>query len=233
MAESVALIVNADDFGRSDAVNRGVVTAHRHGIVTSTSLMVRWPAAADAVAAARECPGLSLGLHLDLGEWTFRDGEWRPAYELVDTRDSDAVAAEIARQLEAFRSLLGTDPTHLDSHQHVHRDEPVRSILLAHGERLGVPVRDHGPARYCGAFYGQGRCGKPLPEAIAPAALARLIDELPNGVTELCCHPATAPAPPGDYAAERLVELEALCAPEVAAAVDAAGITLSSYRAGA
>ena len=225
------LIVNADDLGLCRGVNHGIARAHSEGIVTSASLMVRAPAAASAAALVRKLPALSVGLHLDLGEWTFRDGEWRPAYEVVDTRDSDAVAAETAKQLEAFRSLTGTDPTHLDSHQHVHRDEPVRSILLAHGDRLGVPVRHCGPARYCGAFYGQGRGGAPLPEGIAPAALARLIAGLPGGVTELCCHPATAPAPPGDYAAERLHELETLCAPEVAAAVDAAGITLTSHRA--
>ena len=39
------LIVNADDFGQSAGINRGIIEAHEHGIVTSTSLMVRWPAA--------------------------------------------------------------------------------------------------------------------------------------------------------------------------------------------
>jgi predicted glycoside hydrolase/deacetylase ChbG (UPF0249 family) len=225
------LIVNADDLGLSDGVNRGIARAHREGIVTSASLMIRAPAARAAAALVRTLPALAVGLHLDLGEWTFRDGEWTSAYEVVDTRDADAVAAETLSQLEAFRALLGRDPTHLDSHQHVHREEPVRSILVAHGKRLGVPVRHFGRVRYCGAFHGQGRGGAPLPDAIAPEALARLIGELPDGITELCCHPAAAPAPPGDYAAERLAELEALCAADVAAAVAAAGIVLSSFAA--
>src|SRR4051794_10944670 len=76
MSDRRYLIVNADDLGYSARVNGGIFEAHQRGIVTSASLMVRWSAAAAAVAAARRCPGLSLGLHLDLGEWSYCDGEW-------------------------------------------------------------------------------------------------------------------------------------------------------------
>ena len=85
------LIVNADDFGRSPGVNRGIVRAHEHGVVTSASLMVRWAAAPEAARYARERPDLSLGLHVDLGEWEYRDGRWEPAYVVVDTYDPVAV----------------------------------------------------------------------------------------------------------------------------------------------
>ena len=60
------LIVNADDFGRSDSINRAVVRAHREGILPTASLMVNEPAAADAVRLARENPKLGVGLHLTL-----------------------------------------------------------------------------------------------------------------------------------------------------------------------
>ncbi|MGA2658858.1 MAG: ChbG/HpnK family deacetylase, partial [Verrucomicrobiota bacterium] len=53
------LIVNADDFGLDPGVNRGIIKSHEYGIVTSASLMVRWPAAAEAAAYAREHPELS------------------------------------------------------------------------------------------------------------------------------------------------------------------------------
>ncbi len=68
------LIVNADDFGHSAAVNAGVVEAHERGLVTSASLMVRRPAAAAAAAYARSRPELGLGLHVELGEWVYADG---------------------------------------------------------------------------------------------------------------------------------------------------------------
>ena len=59
------LIVNA---------NQGIIRAREHGIVTSAGLMVRWPAAPEAVAYSREHSDLSLGLHFDFGDWAFREG---------------------------------------------------------------------------------------------------------------------------------------------------------------
>ncbi len=222
------LIVNADDFGLSAGVNAGVVRAHREGIVTSASLMVRQPAAAAAAQAARSCPRLSLGLHVDLEEWERLEGEWVRRYSWVDSSDVNAVADEVERQVVRFRELVGRDPTHLDSHQHVHREEPVRSLLVAVARRLGVALRDHSPARFCGAFYGRGRDGTPLPEAIAPSALARLLRTLPDGTTELCCHPGEdEPAPM--YGAERRVELASLCDANVVREVADAGIRLIGF----
>src|SRR5437588_12984858 len=118
------LVVNADDFGQSAGVNRGIITAHERGIVSSASLMVRWPAAAEAAAYGRAHPALSLGLHLDLGEWVYRSGAWVPLYEVVPAGNASAVAGEIARQLDAFEKLAGKPPSHLDSHQHCHPHEP-------------------------------------------------------------------------------------------------------------
>ena len=60
------LIVNADDFGASRGINRGIIEAHRHGIVTSTSLMVNTPFSAEAAKLADEVRHLSVGLHVNL-----------------------------------------------------------------------------------------------------------------------------------------------------------------------
>src|SRR5437867_779392 len=98
------LIVNADDFGQSRGVNQGIIEAHEHGIVTSASLMVRWPAACEAAAYGREHCELSVGLHLDLGEWAYREDAWVPLYEVVDLDDASAVAEEVSRQLSSFCS---------------------------------------------------------------------------------------------------------------------------------
>src|SRR5204863_697475 len=94
------LIVNADDFGLSPGVNRGIIEAHENGIVTSASLMVRWPAAQEAAAYALASPRLGLGLHLDFCEWIVRDHEWVIAYEVVSMTDATAIDQEVARQIE-------------------------------------------------------------------------------------------------------------------------------------
>jgi chitin disaccharide deacetylase len=223
------LIVNADDLGRSPGVNRGVIRAHEEGVVTSSSLMVRWPAAEDAAAYARDS-ALSVGLHLDVGEWVYRGGDWHASYRVLADETAEEAAAEIANQLERFERLIGRPTTHLDSHQHVHRTEPVLTALLRAGERLRVPVRDLTPGiAYSGAFYGQDGEGAPLPEAITVEGLVRTITELPPGITELGCHPATDVDHEAVYARERVQELETLCDPEVRAAIERCAVALRSF----
>jgi chitin disaccharide deacetylase len=229
MTPERTLIVNADDFGLSPGVNRGIAEAHERGIVTSASLMVRWPAAREAAAYARGRPELNVGLHLDLGEWVLRDGEWAARYEVVPTSDGDQVAAEVARQIDAFRDLLGRDPSHIDSHQHVHRSTPVRSAVLAAAGAFGVHVRHFGRAQYCGAFYGQDGKGASLPDALSPAALVETLRELPAGLSELCCHPGYADDLDSAYRSERAVEVRTLCSAQVREALGELGIRLVSF----
>jgi predicted glycoside hydrolase/deacetylase ChbG (UPF0249 family) len=225
------LAVNADDFGYSAGVNRGILEAHQRGIVTSASLMVRQPAADEAIVAARRFPGLSLGLHLDLGEWAYRNGQWLEVYGVVALDNRAAVAREIRRQLELFLELTGRNPTHLDSHQHVHREEPVRSVLRELGQQLGVPVRHDSPqVHYCGAFYGQTATGEPLDEAISVESLIAVLRSLPAGFSELGCHPGFADDLKTMYARQRSMEVATLCAPDVRAALVEMGIELLSFH---
>jgi predicted glycoside hydrolase/deacetylase ChbG (UPF0249 family) len=225
------LIVNADDFGRSHGINRGVFAAHEHGIVTSASLMVRWPAARDAVAYARQATDLGLGLHIDLAEWMYTAGQWQVVYEVVDHGDFDAVRDEVWRQVEHFDHLYGAYPTHLDSHQHVHRTEPARSAVLAVAREMGVVVRDEDRGvAYCGDFHGQSGKAETVDDAITPDALTRIIGALAEGTTELACHPGLNDESGSVYAGERDAEVAALCDPAVRAAIEADGITLASFR---
>jgi predicted glycoside hydrolase/deacetylase ChbG (UPF0249 family) len=211
-------------------VNRGIVRGHEEGIVTSASLMVRWPSAGEAAAYGRAHPVLGLGLHVDLGEWGFRDGAWEPRYEVVPLDDLRAVAAEVERQLDAFRDLVGREPTHLDSHQHVHRRDGVQSVFTDLSGVLNVPLRHVSPdVRYCGLFYGQTTEGAPLPGAITTEHLIEILDGLPPGITELICHPGTDMDPAVLYSHERILELKALCDPRVREAVVALGIELSTF----
>ena len=211
-----AVIVNADDFGQSVGINRGVVQAHERGIVTSASLMVRGDAAHAAATYARAHPKLSVGLHIDLGEWLFRDGTWVSIYERVSLHDLRALETEIRAQLSICRELLGQDPSHLDSHQHVHIREPVRSIVDRIGTEIDVPVRHRRPGlHYDGRFYGQTATGDPWPANIRPARLIELLRGLRDGVTEMACHPGYAGELVTMYGAEREIELHALCDPHV------------------
>jgi predicted glycoside hydrolase/deacetylase ChbG (UPF0249 family) len=219
------LIVNADDFGRSAGINRGIATAHERGVVTSASLMVRWPAAVQAAEYTRGRQ-LSVGLHLDLGEWSPDGNGWRPLY----TVETDDPEAEVRGQLTRFRELVEAEPTHLDSHQHVHREEPLASIVHALGAELDVPVRSlSGDVRYCGDFYGQTGRGEPLPEALDVEALLAIITALPAGTTELGCHPGEPSDVDSSYGEERLREIGALCDPRVRAAIAEEGIDLCSF----
>jgi predicted glycoside hydrolase/deacetylase ChbG (UPF0249 family) len=230
MAGARCVIVNADDFGQNAGVNQGIIASHERGIVTSASLMVRWPAAAEAAAYARRHPSLSLGLHLDLGEWVYKEGAWQTLYEVVLPGDAQVCGREIARQLEAFCDLVGAVPTHLDSHQHCHREEPVRSLLETEARRLHVPLRSFDPVvRYCGDFYGQTDTCEPHLEAIGVDALIQILRTLPPGVTEVACHPALGDTPAGMYRSERHREVETLCDPRVRAVLASEDIRLCSF----
>ena len=223
------LIVNADDFGLSEGVNRGILRSHDEGIVTSTSLMVRQPAAPAAAEEARRRPKLSVGLHLDLGEWVYRDGAWATAYEVVPSGDVSGVVAELERQLDAFVQLVGRLPTHLDSHQHVHRGEPFRSAVQRLAARLRIPLRHFTPGiTYRGDFYGQGGRGESLPELITPEALIRIIRSLAIGRTELGCHPGDN-RNSSSYSDERIIEVSTLCDPRIRQVLDEEQITRTSF----
>jgi len=222
------LIVNADDLGLSEGANAGIAEAHERGIVTSASLMVRQGAASEAASYAGERPALAVGLHIDLGQWDYENGEWMVAYERCAPDDESAVEAECRAQLEAFRGLLGRDPTHLDSHQHTHMSEPVATVAGRLAAELGVPLRARG-IRYEGAFYGQTGKGEPLPEAITVGSLTDLIASLPEGWTELGCHPGLGMRGESSYGPEREREVRTLCDPQVREKIESEGIELRSF----
>src|SRR2546425_2845805 len=108
------VIVNGDDFGASRGINRGIIAAHRHGILTSTSLLVNTPWSEEAAVLAHAAPDLSVGLHVDL---TCNDK--KPA---VSSLSDDTCRAKLHDQLARFHALMGGPPTHLDAHYNLHRE---------------------------------------------------------------------------------------------------------------
>jgi chitin disaccharide deacetylase len=228
MTEARVLIVNADDLGLSEPVNAGIAAAHERGIVTSASMMVRQAGAPAAARYAEAHPELAVGLHIDLGQWDYVNGEWMAAYERCALDDEAAVEGECQVQLEAFRRLLGRDPTHLDSHQHMHMEEPLASVAGRLAAELEVPLRGR-RIRYEGGFYGQTGKGERLPGAVGVESLVALLASLPAGWTELGCHPGLGMGAESSYGPEREAELRTLCDPGVREALDAEGIELRSF----
>jgi len=231
MTDAKYWIVNADDFGRSRSVNRGIMSAYEYGIVTSASLMVRWPAAVAAAEYACMHPKLSVGLHLDLGEWVYDNSNWTLLYQVVALDDLFKVRQEVSRQLAAFRKLMGREPSHIDSHQHVHRKEPVRTAALEAAQQFSIQLREcSADIRYCGRFYGQTAKGFAHPEWISVDALISLLAELPPGITEIGCHPGEGDDLDTVYLTEREQEVKVLCDPRIHFALGELGISLCSFH---
>jgi predicted glycoside hydrolase/deacetylase ChbG (UPF0249 family) len=223
------LVVNADDFGMTSRVNEGIIQAHERGIVTSASLMVRGPAAAAGAEYARGRVELGVGLHVELRDWRVRRAPWARVRSEQALRA--AVEAEVGKQLEQFRELVGHDPTHLDSHHHRHRIDSLRSIFLEFAKELHVPLRHFSRGiGFCGEFYGQDGRGRPEPQVITPDGLVALLERLPAGVTELGSHPGYPEGLRSTYREERVREVRTLCDPVVREALARFGIRLVTFR---
>ena len=211
------LVVNADDFGFTRDVNRGIVQAHAEGILTATTLMATGAAFDDAVRLAREHPALDIGVHLVLvGEAPFPRTIPRllQAVALGRVRIHEEFVQQVRRVLDA-----GIQPTHLDTHKHTHLLPPVLEAVARISQDFKIPwVRRPFDLRasYEGVPWTQRAVGKSLLVARGRFArvlskygcrstdhfagfqvtgrydavqLARLIQALPDGTTEFMCHP--------------------------------------------
>jgi chitin disaccharide deacetylase len=149
------VIINADDFGLSDGVTRGIVAAHRAGAVTSTSMFANAPGFAGAVRAARENPTLDVGLHLNLTAGApvtppahiptlcGADGQFLALSRLVGRAlrariDPGDVERECRAQLDRLTAER-ISVTHLDGHRHVHVLPGVWPGILAVAREAGIP----------------------------------------------------------------------------------------------
>lgn len=166
------LILNADDLGRSAEVNAAILRTHREGVLTSASLMVAEPGAAEAIEMARRCPSLAVGLHLALSDGRAAlppgavprlvglDGRLRSSPALAGLViflrpcARRQAAAEIAEQFRRF-AATGLPFDHVNGHQHLHLHPVVWDALVAccreHGVRaVRIPCEEfrlHSPGR--------------------------------------------------------------------------------------
>jgi predicted glycoside hydrolase/deacetylase ChbG (UPF0249 family) len=247
------LIVNADDFGRTPGIDAGILEAHRQGIVSSATLMVNYPAAAAAARAALALGGgLGVGLHVALtGGPAALPREAIPSLVGADGRlprkpeqlaaaapDPAQVQAEAAAQLARFVALMGRLPTHLDSHHHAHRLPVVQAALVALARAHGLPLRHPGGADGARRLRAAGvRTTDHFVEEFFGAAtgvgdLLRILRDLPEGSTELMCHPARVDEElraASGYTTPREQELATLTAPAARAALAEHRIALATF----
>jgi predicted glycoside hydrolase/deacetylase ChbG (UPF0249 family) len=149
------LIINADDFGLCEGVNRAIAEAHQNGILTSTTLMTNMPSAEEAIKIAQQLPTLGVGIHLNLtqgrplsnnpivtllvndnGEFHFSAGTL--AYKsLVSSKFRAAIKAELAAQIQ-WAIDRDLKPTHLDSHKHIHSFPAIYPIVCSLAKQFNI-----------------------------------------------------------------------------------------------
>ena len=240
------LIVNADDLGWTEGVNRGIAEAHRRGLVTSTSLLANGRTFESGLAVHRDHPELGVGVHLNLSDGPptapaprvrgllNKAGELEGGPESLLLRIAarslplDEVELEWDAQIAKIKGA-GISPTHLDGHKHVHmlpglfqlalrlaRKHGVGAIRIAHEEsRLRAVLSSGGElkssvmlkqgmqarglkllardaremARRAGITSTDYFCGIAQTGVLTREGVERLLDTLPDGTTELMCHP--------------------------------------------
>lgn len=184
------LIVNADDYGLTEGVSRGILRAHRDGIVTSTSALAVAPAFTATAAWLAEHPDLGVGAHLALvGEdppllsaaeiptLVDRRGRFRSSWRQLVPRVAAGTVdpADVERELEAQLELLaqhGVRPTHLDTHQHLHLWAPIGRVVVELARRHQVPaVRVPRSRRRTPTGLAVSRLGRRLAGEVAAAGL--------------------------------------------------------------
>ncbi len=279
---SKRLIVNADDYGRSPGVSRGIVQAHREGIVTSTTVMVNQPGVEAQLADALACPDLGIGLHLvfsagrpvlppeTLPGLVDTDGSFLDQHTLwaqAETIPLDRLQAELTAQVQRFVTLAGREPDHLDCHHFVHLYPPFFQVYADLAAQFHLPLRVPFPAetefrqalrtvpflegfphdlvrgmivtnsallqarqlrypdRFISSFFGR--------KALTLGTLLGLLETLPDGVSELMCHPGYADASlaASSYRQEREIEVALLTDPAVRGRVAELGIELIPFGA--
>jgi hopanoid biosynthesis associated protein HpnK len=284
------LIVNADDLGWTEGVNRGIAEAHRSGIVTSASLLANGSAFAEAVELARGNPRLGVGVHLNLSDGApvagreavpslvSRAGQFAEGPEslLLKIAMRGLAPGEVEKEWEGQICKVrdaGVPVTHLDGHKHVHMLPGLFEIALrlAKRHRIGA-IRVSHEASYLRTALSAGRelrastvlkqgvqarglkllardardkaeragittadyfCGIAQTGNLTKKGLARLLRSLPEGTTELMCHPgyvdeqlrATATRLQGS----REKEVEILTDTEIRNLVASQGIRLLDY----
>jgi predicted glycoside hydrolase/deacetylase ChbG (UPF0249 family) len=243
------LIVNADDFGLTPGVSRGILDGGARGIVTSTTAIVNRSIDPELIEQL-EASGLGVGLHLNLTLGgpvsdprrvpSLVDAEgrfFRDAREAAARADRDQARIELGNQIDAFRRLFGRFPTHLDTHHHVGVHEPILELVLDFATAIKVPVRSQdeavrGAARRAKLRTPDHFVGEAGPEPYWSAErVLEQVRSLPAGVTEFMTHPGyfDEALAYSRYGRQRETELAGLTDPRARELIEREGIRLARF----
>ncbi|ASK63871.1 carbohydrate deacetylase [Virgibacillus phasianinus] len=199
---SSKIIVNADDFGLSPGVTAGILYAHHHDILTSTTAMVNTEFSRESLEDVKRYPRLGVGLHfvLDAGQpisssvrsLTNHTGNFLKGKTLIEHAKKVDIKEELKAQLDLLY-MRDIDVTHIDSHHHMHLHIPcAMEAVIEIAQIYDLPVRSFTETRLPGElistdflhydFYGN--------ESVTPEYLMNILSELQPGITEIMCHPA-------------------------------------------
>lgn len=194
------LIINGDDFGMSEGVNRGILEAHTFRTLTSTSLMVNMPNFKQAVKWALQTPTLGVGLHFNL-TWGKSISPPEAVLSLVGDdgsfsgNRSDFIEEEIEHELtHQYNKMVsaGLTPTHLDSHHHIHIEIPLVYLVMSKfAYQTGIPLRIN-PNTNDIINRPLSTDHLILDTYDTPDGNIRLLNHLATlqeGITEIMCHP--------------------------------------------
>ena len=284
------LIVNADDLGWTEGVNRGIAEAHQRGIVTSASLLANGRAFESAVKLALTTPALGVGVHLNLSDGApvadpeiitsvlnnRGELEGSPESLLLRLARRSVLLEDVEREWDAQVQKVedrGIRPTHLDGHKHVHmlpglfelalrlaKRHGIDAIRISHEEStlraaLAVGLKQRGrvvmkqgvqarglkflardareQAERAGVTTADYFCGIAQTGELTRDGVLRLLEILPDGTTELMCHPGYVDEDLEKSAtrlkASRETELQILTDTDVRKIVASQGIRLIDY----
>lgn len=156
-SSKLKLIVNADDFGLAANINEGILSAHKNGIVTSTSIVAQGKAFKQAVEISKENPTLDVGIHLTLAEefpllnperiptLVNSEGKFFPHAQkffknyLLGKFSKDDIQLELEAQINKVINS-GIKISHIDGHQHLHVLKDVFDITVKLALKYDIPV---------------------------------------------------------------------------------------------
>lgn len=146
------LVINADDFGYTEGVNLGIISAYKNGVVSSCTIMPNMPGFEHGLDLLKQNPGLGCGVHMTLtcnkplltSHKTIVDEDGyfykRATKEILEKMDLNEVYEEFCAQIDKVIDS-GIDITHLDSHHHVHGLEKLRPVIEKIVDKYKLPIR--------------------------------------------------------------------------------------------